>query len=103
MMQLLKDTELNGEQLEYAEMSIRAGERLTRLLGDILDLSRIEADRMVSASPASRSGSSGIPWPASPARSPNKPELSPMTASTLPHSWAALATTAPKKRSSSAV
>jgi len=47
MMQLLKDTELNGEQLEYAEMSIRAGERLTRLLGDILDLSRIEADRMV--------------------------------------------------------
>jgi len=47
MMQLLKDTDLSEEQLEYTDMSLRAGERLTRLLGDILDLSRIEAERMV--------------------------------------------------------
>lgn len=46
MMQLLRDTDLSEEQSEYAAMSIRSGERLTRLLGDILDLSRIEAERM---------------------------------------------------------
>ncbi|EHJ49063.1 multi-sensor hybrid histidine kinase [Solidesulfovibrio carbinoliphilus subsp. oakridgensis] len=46
MMQLLKTTVLDEEQLEYADMAIRSGGRLTRLLGDILDLSRIEAERM---------------------------------------------------------
>ncbi len=46
MMQLLKTTELDAEQLEYTDMAFRSGERLTRLLGDILDLSRVEADRM---------------------------------------------------------
>lgn len=46
MMQLLKTTELDPEQLEYTDMAIRSGGRLTRLLGDILDLSRIEAERM---------------------------------------------------------
>ena len=46
MMQLLKTTELDEEQLEYAEMALRSGSRLTRLLGDILDLSRLEAERM---------------------------------------------------------
>ena len=46
MMQLLKTTELDDEQFEYAQMAIRSGSRLTRLLGDILDLSRIEAARM---------------------------------------------------------
>ncbi len=46
MMQLLKSTPLDAEQLEYADMAIRSGKRLTQLLGDILDLSRIEAARM---------------------------------------------------------
>ncbi|KHK03638.1 ATP-binding protein [Desulfovibrio sp. TomC] len=47
MMQLLDTTELDAEQREYTAMARRAGSRLTRLLSDILDLSRIEADRMV--------------------------------------------------------
>ncbi|WP_428562021.1 MAG: ATP-binding protein [Solidesulfovibrio sp. DCME] len=46
MMQLLKTTPLDDEQLEYADMAIRSGKRLTQLLGDILDLSRIEAARL---------------------------------------------------------
>ncbi|UJX41853.1 response regulator [Desulfovibrio sp. JY] len=46
MMQLLKGTELDAEQRQYADMAIRSGGRLTRLLGDILDLSRIEAARL---------------------------------------------------------
>ncbi|PKN42702.1 MAG: PAS domain-containing sensor histidine kinase [Deltaproteobacteria bacterium HGW-Deltaproteobacteria-18] len=46
MMQLLEFTETNDEQRMYIEMAIRSGGRLTRLLSDILDLSRIEAGRM---------------------------------------------------------
>ena len=46
MMQLLKTTVLDEEQQEYVAMAIRSGERLTGLLGDILDLSRIDAERM---------------------------------------------------------
>ncbi len=46
MMQLLEMTETNDEQRMYIEMAIRSGGRLTRLLSDILDLSRIEAGRM---------------------------------------------------------
>jgi len=46
MMQLLKGTELDAEQRQYADMAIRSGGRLTSLLGDILDLSRIEAARL---------------------------------------------------------
>jgi PAS domain S-box-containing protein len=46
MMQLLKTTPLLPEQREFTEMAIRSGSRLTRLLSDILDLSRIEANRM---------------------------------------------------------
>ncbi|MDP3431150.1 MAG: ATP-binding protein, partial [Desulfomicrobium sp.] len=46
MMQLLEMTETSGEQRTYIEMAIRSGGRLTRLLSDILDLSRIEAGRM---------------------------------------------------------
>jgi len=46
MLQLMEMSELNAEQRGYAEMAIRSGTRLTRLLSDILDLSRIEAGRM---------------------------------------------------------
>ncbi|MBA4357588.1 MAG: hybrid sensor histidine kinase/response regulator, partial [Desulfovibrio sp.] len=46
MLQLIKTSGVAGELEQYAEMAIRAGHRLTSLLGDILDLSRIEAGRM---------------------------------------------------------
>jgi PAS domain S-box-containing protein len=46
MMQLLRSTELSAEQREFADMAIRSGSRLTKLLSDILDLSRIESDRL---------------------------------------------------------
>jgi|GEM_PF-2059471 len=46
MMQLLNTTTLGAEQRQYTEMALRAGVRLTSLLSDILDLSRIEAGRM---------------------------------------------------------
>lgn len=46
MLQLLKAGGLSGEEQQYVEMATRAGRRLTNLLGDILDLSRIESGRM---------------------------------------------------------
>ena len=41
MLQLLDGTALDEEQAEYTKMATRSGKRLTRLLSDILDLSRI--------------------------------------------------------------
>lgn len=46
MLQLMRTTELDKEQREYAETALESSKRLTRLLSDILDLSRIEARRM---------------------------------------------------------
>ncbi len=46
MLQLLQTTELDNEQKEYSLMALQSSNRLTRLLSDILDLSRIEAKRL---------------------------------------------------------
>ena len=46
MMQLLEMTSLDDEQKQYVLMTGKSANRLTRLLSDILDLSRIEAGKM---------------------------------------------------------
>jgi PAS domain S-box-containing protein len=46
MLQVLQTTELDGEQDEYLDMAYKSSRRLARLLNDLLDMSRIEADRM---------------------------------------------------------
>ncbi len=46
MMQLLQHSELTPEQHEYAESAIKSGVELVRLLNDILDLSKIEANKI---------------------------------------------------------
>ena len=46
MLQLLQSTELDDEQDYYVNMAINSSKRLQRLLSDILDLSKIEADKM---------------------------------------------------------
>ncbi len=46
MMQLLEATSLDVEQAQYVQMGLTSARRLTRLLSDILDLSRIEAGQM---------------------------------------------------------
>ena len=47
MMQLLQTTPLSREQQEYVTLAIKSSERFTRLLSDILELSSIQAGRMV--------------------------------------------------------
>ncbi|WP_052507472.1 ATP-binding protein [Desulfonatronovibrio magnus] len=46
MMQLLQMSELDREQQEFVDLSTKSAKRLTRLLSDILDLSRVEAGKM---------------------------------------------------------
>ncbi|MEA4857993.1 MAG: PAS domain S-box protein [Solidesulfovibrio sp.] len=46
MTQLLADTPLSAEQREYVDASLTSCRRLTRLLGDILDLSRVESGKL---------------------------------------------------------
>ncbi|WP_169725367.1 PAS domain-containing protein [Fundidesulfovibrio putealis] len=47
MLQLMETTALDGEQKEYLHAAVQSSNRLTRLLSDILDLSRIEAGKLV--------------------------------------------------------
>jgi signal transduction histidine kinase/CheY-like chemotaxis protein len=46
MHRLLQDSPLNAEQSEYVELAVQSVRRLTDLLGDILDLTRIESGKM---------------------------------------------------------
>ncbi len=46
MLQLMETTDLSGEQSEYVHMAVQAARRMTRLLSDILDLSRVEAGKL---------------------------------------------------------
>ncbi len=46
MLQLLQTTSLNPEQIEYSALAVQSTSRLTSLLSDILDLSRVEAGKM---------------------------------------------------------
>ncbi|GAB6060574.1 PAS domain S-box protein [Desulfonatronum parangueonense] len=46
MMQLLRTTQLDSEQTQYVQLAMISADRLTRLLTDILDLSRVEAGKM---------------------------------------------------------
>ncbi|WP_319583625.1 ATP-binding protein [uncultured Pseudodesulfovibrio sp.] len=46
MHRLLLDTELDEEQAEYVDLAVQSVSRLTDLVGDILDLTRIEADKL---------------------------------------------------------
>ena len=46
MLRLLESTTLNPEQQEYVAATIKSTNRLTRLLSDILDISRVEAGKM---------------------------------------------------------
>ncbi|MDQ7831142.1 MAG: PAS domain S-box protein [Desulfovibrionaceae bacterium] len=46
MLQILKDTELDGEQHQFIDLALESSRRLTRLLSDILDLSRVEAGKL---------------------------------------------------------
>lgn len=46
MLQLLEETAIDDEQKEYLHAAVQSSLRLTRLLADILDLSRVEAGRM---------------------------------------------------------
>ncbi len=46
MMQLLQSSDLKEEQIKFVKMAIQSSRRLTSLLSDILDLSRVEAGKM---------------------------------------------------------
>ncbi|WP_291323586.1 response regulator [Desulfonatronospira sp.] len=47
MMQILQNTELDDEQQEFVNLAIKSSERFARLLSDILELSNIEAGKMI--------------------------------------------------------
>jgi PAS domain S-box-containing protein len=47
MMQLMQTTSLDSEQGQYVTLAVTSTNRLTRLLSDILDLSKVEAGKMI--------------------------------------------------------
>jgi len=47
MLQLLQYSDLNVDQQRYVEIGLESAERLNRLLTDILDLSKVEANKLV--------------------------------------------------------
>jgi signal transduction histidine kinase/ActR/RegA family two-component response regulator len=47
MLQLLDQTPVNSEQREYVQIALKSSGRLSGLLSDILDLSRVEAGKML--------------------------------------------------------
>jgi PAS domain S-box-containing protein len=46
MAELLLDTQLNGEQAQYAQVAMTSAEALMRVINDILDFSKIEAGKL---------------------------------------------------------
>jgi two-component system sensor histidine kinase/response regulator len=46
MIELIKDTKLNPEQLDYAQTALKSAESLLALLNDILDFSKIESGKL---------------------------------------------------------
>jgi signal transduction histidine kinase/CheY-like chemotaxis protein len=46
MLQLMQDTSLDDEQGQFLSLAMESSKRLTRLLSDILDLSRVEAGKL---------------------------------------------------------
>lgn len=46
MLQLLQTTSIDQEQSEYCNLAVQAGNRLTRLLSDILDIAKEDAGKM---------------------------------------------------------
>ncbi len=46
MLQLMQATQLKGDQKEFIDLAVLSSKRLTRLLTDILDLSRVEAGKL---------------------------------------------------------
>lgn len=46
MLQLMRTTSLDVEQNEYLSVAVQSAKRLTNLVGDILDLSKVEAGKM---------------------------------------------------------
>lgn len=47
VLQILQTTPLDEEQQEYVQLAVTSSQRLTRLLSDILDISKIEADKLL--------------------------------------------------------
>ena len=63
MLQLLNDTQLNGDQLEYCSLAGTSARALLSLLEDILDFSKIEADKIHSGMPPVPPGTAAGRYP----------------------------------------